>query len=182
MNEQDLTADERERIVLQQPGQRFYVLFDEASLKAGPCVVVQWDATTFKAEALKEKCCWQADSIEALAKKIAVPAENLTATVSSFNHFVDTGVDEDFARTLLKYKISKPPYYALLVYAYSLISFGGIKVNDSLQVVCDNGSVIENTYAAGEILGAAATSGNAFCGGMLLTPAISFGKWLGETL
>jgi succinate dehydrogenase/fumarate reductase flavoprotein subunit len=70
----------------------------------------------------------------------------------------------------------------LLVYAYSLISFGGIKVNDQLQVLCDDGTIIKNCYAAGEILGAAATSGNAFCGGMLLTPAISFGKWLGETL
>jgi succinate dehydrogenase/fumarate reductase flavoprotein subunit len=182
MNEQDLTVDERERMVLQQPGQRFYVLFDEASLQAGPCVVVQWDAATFKEEAQKEKCCWQADTIENLAKKIAVPAENLTATVNSFNHFVDAGVDEDFARTVLQYKLQQPPYYALLVYAYSLISFGGIKVNDNLQIVCEDGSVIENTYAAGEILGAAATSGNAFCGGMLLTPAISFGKWLGENL
>jgi succinate dehydrogenase/fumarate reductase flavoprotein subunit len=182
MNEHDLTVDERERIVLQQPGQRFYVLFDEPSLLAGPCVVVQWDAAKFKKEALKEKCCWQADTIEALAKKIEVPAENLAATVNNFNHFVDAGSDKDFLRTVLQYKLHQPPYYALLVYAYSLISFGGIKVNNSLQIVCNDGSVIENTYAAGEILGAAATSGNAFCGGMLLTPAISFGKWLGETL
>jgi succinate dehydrogenase/fumarate reductase flavoprotein subunit len=182
MNEHDLTVDERERIVLQQPNQRFYVLFDEQSLQAGPCVVVQWDAAKCKEEALKEKCCWQADTIEALAQKITVPPQNLTATVNSFNNFVDAGIDDNFSRTVLEYKISQPPYYALLVYAYSLISFGGIKVNENLQVICEDGSVIENTFAAGEILGAAATSGDAFCGGMLLTPAISFGKWLGETL
>jgi succinate dehydrogenase/fumarate reductase flavoprotein subunit len=182
MNEHDLTVDERERIVLQQPGQRFYVLFDEPSLQAGDCVVVQWNAAKFKEEALKEKCCWQADTIEALAEKLNIPSENLTATISRFNHFVHTEKDEDFSRTVLEYQVSQPPYYALLVYAYSLISFGGIKVNEQLQIVCNDGSVMENTYAAGEILGAAATSGNAFCGGMLLTPAISFGKWLGETL
>ncbi len=76
----------------------------------------------------------------------------------------------------------QPPYYAVLCYAYSLISFGGLKVNNQLQVVQQNNLPIENLFVAGEILGAAATSGHAFCGGMLLTPAISFGKWLGETL
>jgi fumarate reductase flavoprotein subunit len=37
-------------------------------------------------------------------------------------------------------------------------------------------------YAAGEVLGTAATSGHAFCGGMLLTPALTFGRLLGEWL
>jgi predicted flavoprotein YhiN len=68
------------------------------------------------------------------------------------------------------------------VYAYSLISFGGIEVNNALQVITTDKKPITNLYAAGEILGAAATSGHAFCGGMLLTPALSFGKWLGEIL
>jgi fumarate reductase flavoprotein subunit len=182
MNEHDLTVDERERIVLQQPNQRFYVVFDEAALNAGPCVVVQWDAEKFKEASKKEKCCWQANSIEELAQKINVPAGNLINTTAQFNRFVNNKKDEQFERSVLEYSVAKPPYYALLVYAYSLISFGGIKVNEKLQVICNDETVIENLYAAGEILGAGATSGNAFCGGMLLTPAISFGKWLGENL
>jgi succinate dehydrogenase/fumarate reductase flavoprotein subunit len=182
MNEHDLTVDERERIVLQQPNQRFYVVFDEASLQAGPCVVVQWNADNFKEEAAKEKCCWQANSLEELSKKINVPYQNLEKNVLLFNKSIDENCDTQFGRTVLEHKVATAPFYALLVYAYSLISFGGIKVNEYLQVLCDDGTTIKNCYAAGEILGAAATSGNAFCGGMLLTPAISFGKWLGETL
>jgi succinate dehydrogenase/fumarate reductase flavoprotein subunit len=182
MNEHDLTVDERERIVLQQPNQCFYVVFDEASLQASPCVVVQWNADNFKEEAAKEKCCWQADTIEALAIKINVPFQNIEKSIAHFNKAVDEKKDAQFGRTVLEHKVSTAPFYALLVYAYSLISFGGIKVNEHLQVLCDDGTTIKNCYAAGEILGAAATSGNAFCGGMLLTPAISFGKWLGETL
>ena len=157
-------------------------MFDEASLQAGPCVVVQWNADKFKEEAVKEKCCWQAGTIEELANKINVPFENLQQNIHLFNKAVDEKNDFQFGRTVLDFKVAEAPYYALLVYAYSLISFGGIKVNDQLQVLCDDGTTIKNCYAAGEILGAAATSGNAFCGGMLLTPAISFGKWLGETL
>lgn len=182
MNEHDLTVDERERIVLQQPNQRFYVVFDEISLQAGPCVVVQWNADKFKEETTKEKCCWQASSIEELANKIKVPVENLEKNILQFNKSVDENLDSSFGRTVLEHKVSSAPFYALLVYAYSLISFGGIKVNEQLQVICDDGTTIKNCFAAGEILGAAATSGNAFCGGMLLTPAISFGKWLGDTL
>jgi flavocytochrome c len=182
MNEFDLTVDERERIVLQQPGKRFYVVFDEAALQDGPCVVVQWDAEKLKEEAAKEKCCWAAGSIEELAEKINVPAETLAATVHTFNQFAASQKDTGFGRTYLQHNLTQAPYYALLVYAYALISFGGIKVNEQLQVVHRDGAVIENLYAAGEILGAGTTSGNAFCGGMLLTPAISFGKWLGENI
>ena len=90
--------------------------------------------------------------------------------------------DFSFGRTYLQHPILQGPFYALLVNAYALISFGGIKVNEKLQVVKKDSSIIENLFAAGEVIGAGTTSGNAFCGGMLLTPAISFGKWLGEHL
>jgi fumarate reductase flavoprotein subunit len=182
MNEQDLTVDQRERIVLKQPNQRFYAIMDEASLQAGPCIVVQWNVEQFKAEAEKEKCCWAANSIEELAEKIGVPKNNLVNTVKDYNNSVSIKKDDAFNRSILDYDVKSPPYYAILIYAYSLISFGGIKVNTHLQVLNQNNAPIKNLYAAGEILGAAATSGNAFCGGMLLTPALSFGKWLAEEI
>jgi flavocytochrome c len=182
MNEHDLTVDERERMVLQQSGQKFYAVFDSRALNDGACIVVQWDAAKFAEEAAKEKCCWSAASIETLAQKINVPAQNLNNTIQEYNAAVATQNDAAFGRTYLQHNLAAPPYYALLVYAYSLISFGGIKVNESLQVLRTDAMPIKNLYAAGEILGAGATSGNAFCGGMLLTPALSFGKWLGETL
>lgn len=182
INEFDVTVDQRERIVLQQPNQRFYLIFDEKSLQDGPCVVVQWDAEKLKSEAEKSKCCWSANSIEQLAEKIKVPISNLVTTVNAYNRAVKVQKDFSFGRTYLQHPILQGPFYALLVNAYALISFGGIKVNEKLQVVKKDSSIIENLFAAGEVIGAGTTSGNAFCGGMLLTPAISFGKWLGEHL
>jgi fumarate reductase flavoprotein subunit len=44
------------------------------------------------------------------------------------------------------------------------------------------GKPIRNLYAAGEVLGFARTSGAAFVGGMPLTPALTFGRLLGERL
>lgn len=180
MNEHDLSVDQRERLVLQQTDQSFYVVFDEAALMAGSCVVIQWDCEKFKQEALKGDCCWVADTIDELAEKIHVDSKNLIASISQWNHSIASGEDILFNRSKLHYPVSEPPFYALKVNACSLISFGGIKVNESLQVMHQSGLPITNLYAAGEILGAGATSGNAFCGGMLLTPALSFGKWLGE--
>ncbi len=182
MNEYDLNVDERERIVLQQPGRRFWLVFDEKALTDGDCVVPQWTADELRREAARQKAVFVADSIEALASKTGLSAPVLSQTVAQYNHYVAQQRDEAFGRSYLAHAVQQPPYYALLVYAYSLISFGGLTVNEELQVLRQDGMAIRNLYAAGEILGAAATSGHAFCGGMLLTPAIAFGKCLGERL
>jgi succinate dehydrogenase/fumarate reductase flavoprotein subunit len=182
MNEFDWNVDERERIVLQQTGRKFWLIFDQHALMDGACVVPQWTHAQLMEESKKEKAVWQANDLAILAAKIGLPAENLLATVQQYNGFVAQQKDEVFGRTYLQHNIQAAPFYALLVYAYSLISFGGLKVNAQLQVMQRDGTAFANLFAAGEILGAAATSGHAFCGGMLLTPALSFGKWLGEKL
>jgi fumarate reductase flavoprotein subunit len=182
MNEYDLHADEREQLVLQQPNRRFWLIFDHIALYDGTCVVPQWTPEQLIEESKKEKAVWQAQTIEVLAQKINVPVDVLQQTINNYNQYCKTKTDTEYARTYLEHPVTTAPYYAILVYAYSLISFGGIDVNENLQVLKEDGTCFENLYAAGEILGAAATSGHAFCGGMLLTPALSFGKYLGESL
>ena len=182
MNEYDLNADERERVVLEQPNRKFWLIFDEHALKDGASVVPQWTHEQLIEESKKNNAVWQANTIVELAEKIGLPINALSSTINQYNQFCETKSDLLFGRTYLEHPIKQAPYYAILVYAYSLISFGGIEVNENLQVLVENKIPIKNLYAAGEILGAAATSGHAFCGGMLLTPALSFGKWLGEQL
>lgn len=182
MNEYDLNVDDRERIVLEQPNSRFWLIFDDDALRDGLSVVPQWSIEDIIAESKKENAVWEADSITELAIKTGLPIESLLHTVKEYNTFCENKSDPNFGRTFLEHPIKTAPYYAILVYAYSLISFGGIEVNEQLQVLTKNNQPLTNLYAAGEILGAAATSGHAFCGGMLLTPALSFGKWLGERL
>lgn len=182
MNEYDTHADEREQTVLQQTNKRFWVLFDEFALHDGDCIIPQFTVEQLKQEAEKNKAIFVANSIKDLCNKTGLPFANVNATISQYNQFVANQKDENFGRTYLQHTVSSAPYYAILVHAYSLISFGGIKVNAALQILNNKQQPFANLYAAGEILGASATSGNAFCGGMLLTPAISFGKWLGENL
>ena len=49
-------------------------------------------------------------------------------------------------------------------------------------VVEKAGEVGGTLHVAGEILGAAQTSGRSYTGGMLLTPALAFGRLLGRRL
>ncbi len=181
MDESNPDPDYRERVVAQQPQKRFWVIFDEKTLTNGAMTVIpKWTIEQIKEEAMKEKCVWVAESLGALSKKTGLPRENLEATISQYNQFVETGIDAEFGNTKLTNKVKDGPFYAVLTYATSLISFGGLAVNEDLQVLDNQNKPIPNLYAAGEILGAGATTGNAFCGGMLVTPAISFGRILGR--
>ena len=64
----------------------------------------------------------------------------------------------------------------------TVLSPAGLAVDADLRVIKQDGNTIPNLYAAGEILGFGRTSGNAFVGGLSLTPALTFGKLLGERL
>ena len=44
----------------------------------------------------------------------------------------------------------------------------------------NDGTPVGNLYAAGEVLGSGATLGDAFVPGMMLTPALTLGRLLGE--
>ena len=63
---------------------------------------------------------------------------------------------------------------------WTLVSFAGLAVNERLEVIRTDGRPVGGLFAAGEVLGAGATSGHAYTNGMLVTPAITFGRLLGE--
>lgn len=61
-----------------------------------------------------------------------------------------------------------------------MVSFAGLAVDADPRVVKRSGEAVANLYAVGEVIGAGATSGNAYTNGMLVTPAVTFGRLLGE--
>jgi fumarate reductase flavoprotein subunit len=56
----------------------------------------------------------------------------------------------------------------------------GLAVDGSLRGVRRDGKPIANLYGAGELIGMGALQGSSYCGGMSVTPALTFGKLLGE--
>ncbi|NRB52071.1 MAG: FAD-dependent oxidoreductase [Saprospiraceae bacterium] len=188
MAEDESNADTRERIVTQQTDWKFWLIFDEAALQErgengmeNP-IMIGWDTARIKAAAAEERFLWRANDLQGLAEKCGLPADTLADTIRDFNQKVQAKVDVDFGRAYLENPVLEPPFYALEVQASVLVTFGGMKVNDRLQLLDRQGEPMPGLYAAGELLGLGATSGKAFCSGMAITPALSFGRLLGRNL
>ena len=99
----------------------------------------------------------KADTIEELAEKIGVPAEQLTATVERYNEVCAAGVDEDFCkRPELLFPIDTPPYYASKVGAVLLVVCGGAVTNVDFQCLDAQGEPIPGLYAVGNASGGTA--------------------------
>ena len=173
--EDDPSPDRRERALLEQPGHRFWIVFDEDAL-AGEPLGYAWDADAIRGLATS------ADDIGELALLVDVDPDVLVATVAEWNDIVAGRALDPLGRRTCDHPVVRPPFYALETRATSMISFGGIAVDGELRVLDERQEPIAGLFAAGEVLGAAATSGNAFCGGMLVTPSLSFGRILGRRL
>ena len=124
---------------------------------------------------------YKADTLAELAEKAGIDGDGLKRSVSKYNRGRITG-DDDFGRTHMPLPIQKSPYYAVRLQSWLLTSYAGLAVDKDLRVIKQDGSPVGGLYAAGELLGTGATSGRAICGGMLVTPAITFGKLLGERI
>ncbi|MDX2221780.1 MAG: FAD-dependent oxidoreductase [Rhodospirillaceae bacterium] len=179
INEDNPSVDAREHALLKQPELRFWIVLDDEILRAAPVPIDGWDRERYMAAFGKENLFYKADTIEALANKAGVDAKTLAATVTAYNAAQKGGKDA-LGRTHMPRPIAKPPFYAIRHQGMSISSTVGLAINPQLQVLRADGSAIAGLYAAGEVIGAGLLMGQSFCGGMLVMPAITFGKMLGE--
>jgi succinate dehydrogenase/fumarate reductase flavoprotein subunit len=181
LNEDDQSPDHRERVMHDLPNTEWWVIFDDASIDDGAALVPNWGGAGLRAKAAEGDVAWVSDDLRELARMAGIDPHGLMRTVAGYNEAVRSGHDP-LGRTSLKHPVARPPYYALLISATTFITFGGLAIDAEQRVLDDRGRPIPGLYAAGEIIGAAATSGNAFCGGMLVTPALSLGRRLGRAI
>jgi succinate dehydrogenase/fumarate reductase flavoprotein subunit len=76
---------------------------------------------------------------------------------------VDSGKDEDFAKSSLKYKIDTPPFYAAWATPIVNDTRAGLRINAKCQVVDFSGKVIPGLYCGGESAGGFSQHGLARC-------------------
>lgn len=176
------SINERQQAMLDESITRFWVIFDEAGLEAvDPPVVSDHSRDDIRALADDGGVAWRADDLRTLAETAGVDPDGLVATVERYNEAVATGEDP-MGRSHLPAPIDEPPFYALVTHDATLTTHGGLVVDDDLRVLEADGEPIPNLFAIGEALGAGALSGRDFASGMLLTPALSFGRILGRRL
>lgn len=164
---------------------------------------IQYDIFTDKiiadAEALNASVFWSyfyapgkpynqyvvsADSVEELAEKIGVPADNLKNTIEKYNECVETKTTDEFGRkftddSLNTYnmainKVDGDKYYAVALKALCVMTLGGVQINTKGQVLDTEGNVIPGLYAAGECVGG--IWGKFVSGGTGIMGPIVFGR------
>ena len=175
------SVDAREHALLDQPDLRFWVVFDEAIRKQSPSLIDEWGAKEMLDAFDTHPVFYRADTLQDLAAGAGIDAGNFARTVARFNQGVLTGHDL-FGREHKPLPIVKPPFYAIRVQGYSVTSTVGLAVDPELRVIRQDGTPVPNLYAAGELLGSGQTMGRAACGGMMITPALTFGRLLGERM
>lgn len=176
------SVDARENALLEQPDYRYWVVFDQDILEQAPPFIAGFTSQQIEAKFEENRpYFYRASTLEALAAQAGIDAHGLERAVRGYNYGVHT-TNDFLGRKHLPQTIDRAPFYALRIQGAAVSSAVGLAVNDSLQVTRENGSVIPGLWAAGEIIGASQTMGRAVCGGMMATPALTFGRLLGQSL
>lgn len=176
------SVDAREMALLDQPGRRYWIVFDQAILDAAPPLIIDWTREDMVAAFDRDGPAFsRADTVEALAEAAGIDPAGLRRAIEGFNYGVITGNDF-LGRTHAPLPIGEGPFYAIRMQGCSISSTVGLAVDDSLRVIREDGTPIAGLYAAGELLGSSQTMGKAAAGGMMVTPAMTFGRLLGQRL
>ena len=173
------SCDHREHALAAQPGMRFWAVWDSAIQAAAPPFFL---ASELQARIGHSPDYLRADSLEGLAEAAGIDSATLEATLSAYNEALANGAPDPMGRTHRPAPVAQPPFYAVRHHAWSILGFAGLTADTSLNVTRADGLPIPGLFAAGEILGFGQTSGTAFCSGMSLTPALTFGRLLGQRL
>ena len=144
------------RVILQQPGQFAWQIFDS---KVIPLLRDEYR--------IQQVTRVRADSLEELAGKLEdVDATGALETIKAYNAAVRSDIrfnpaikdgrctegltvpKSNWANT-----IDEPPFEAYAVTCGITFTFGGLRINENAQVLDSDGNVIPGLYAAGELVG-----------------------------
>ncbi len=121
-----------------------------------------------------------ADTLEALAEKLGVSADAVTASAAAFNEVAAKGETDAFGRKIEVAQSEEGPYYALQMHIRYYASLGGLHINDSMQVLNTAQAPIPGLYAAGEVVGG--LEGDVYMGATLFGWAIASGYNAGNAV
>jgi fumarate reductase flavoprotein subunit len=174
------SIDHYERMLTDQPNMAGFAIWDQQIYDSATSLLdgsKAEQAARFDSHMMYAR----ADTLEAAARKLGLPAERVAATVADFNRGQASGSDR-FGRRHMPLPVVKPPFYIVETYANGVFTFAGLDVNTKLQVVTAEKKPIPNLYAAGEVIGGWQCAGDVVINGCMVTPAITFGRMLGERL
>jgi fumarate reductase flavoprotein subunit len=171
----------RDRTMDRQPGHRFWAVFDQRVLDEAPPLIGRWSREQLLDAFNKHPMFHRGATWSELGVRAGVDPAGLQKTVATYNEAIEKQKPDPFKREHRPVALTRGPFYAIRSQTWTLKSYAGLGVNKDLQVTTKEGKVIPGLYAAGEVLGAA-TGGKAHTNGASVTPALTFGKLLGEKI
>ncbi len=178
--EDNESVDERTDLLLAQTESLAFVIYDDAIRREAPSIFSYFPDKSdrfYEPEGVIKSATTLAD----LAKKTGIDGAQLERTVADYNAAVTAGHDPAFGRKHMPRQIQQAPFYALPIVSYTVRGYAGLKVDLDFRVLSTDGQPVRGLYAVGEVLGSL-LSGKGSVGGMSLTPALAFGRYLGERL
>ncbi|WP_129778451.1 FAD-dependent oxidoreductase [Peristeroidobacter soli] len=175
------SMSERDRTMDRQPGHRFWAVFDQRVLDEAPLLIPRWKREQLIEAFNKHPMFHRGATWTELGVRAGVDPATLQKTVATYNEAIEQQKSDPLMREHRPVSLTNGPFYAIRSQTWTLKSYAGLGVNKDLQVTTKAGKVIPNLYAAGEVLGAS-TGGKAHTNGASVTPALTFGKLLGEKI
>ncbi|MGU7784603.1 FAD-dependent oxidoreductase [Burkholderia sp. PU8-34] len=156
----------------QQPGDRIYLLVDQASYQEPPAIARIGIAAA-------------GETWEEVERDLQMPAGTLTATVHVYNRHAAQGVDPLFHKAAKWLKpLNEPPFVALdcrIDYAfYPHFTLGGLDTLPTGQVVDATRTPVRGLYAAGRTTCGLPRWGAGYSSGLSLADATFFGRQAGR--
>ena len=110
-------------------------------------------ATAELEEMAAEGYAVKADTLEELAEKAGLPVENLLLTVRQHNRHIKTGTPDAWTTAPgAMIPVTTAPFYCLKRQSVIMGTIAGLKINNNMEVVRDNGEPVGNLYATGELI------------------------------
>lgn len=125
----------------------------------------------------------EADTIEGLAEKLGISAQELAATATRYNKLADNGEDVDFGKEAFRLShLDTPPFRGIRMQGgYLITTLDGIKIDTTMHVVDENEQAIPGLYCSGDC------SGGYFCesypnllAGAAAGRSVTFGRYAGK--
>lgn len=180
---EDTGIDALERAFTDQPDMTSWVIWDQEIYdKAPPLMPRMSKEDQLKHFGNAHPMFARANTIEEIARRMNLPAQKLAATVKAYNEVVAKQSDPQWGRKHMPLPVLKPPFYAVETHGTSVFSYAGLDIAKDLQVVTADKRPIGNLFAAGEVIGGWQCAGDVVVNGCMVTPAITFGRLLGERM
>ena len=126
---------------------------------------------------------FRADTIEELAEKLGIPAENAAAAVARYNEICEAGLDTDFGKkSEYLHALKTAPFWGIRRHIRCSSITAGVLTDEFGRVVTEEGEVVKGLYAVGNLGGQffGAPDYPFFQGGLSLGHAVTFGYIAGE--